>query len=191
MLNLNCASSEVTQGLRTGFPGGSIGKESACNAGDPGSIPGLECKSRIRLSNETTKNSGVGGRGQCLRILVRSRENLPVTLARGYPLGSCGPICNRAKQHVARRRAVWSVDGTRSMVAAGSVSASMTAPSRGGLSSSKSRGWSSPSAIALPVCIPRRENVTRPTCGSESLPPRAAAAAEAGERSVNPQTNCV
>ena len=25
-----------------GFPGGSDGKESACNAGDPGSIPGLE-----------------------------------------------------------------------------------------------------------------------------------------------------
>ena len=25
----------------TGFPGGSDGKESACNAGDPGSIPGL------------------------------------------------------------------------------------------------------------------------------------------------------
>ena len=24
-----------------GFPGGSAGKESACNAGDPGSIPGL------------------------------------------------------------------------------------------------------------------------------------------------------
>ena len=24
-----------------GFPGGSGGKESACNAGDPGSIPGL------------------------------------------------------------------------------------------------------------------------------------------------------
>ena len=24
-----------------GFPGGSDGKESACNAGDPGSIPGL------------------------------------------------------------------------------------------------------------------------------------------------------
>ena len=24
----------------TGFPGGSAGKESACNAGDPGSIPG-------------------------------------------------------------------------------------------------------------------------------------------------------
>ena len=24
-----------------GFPGGSVGKKSACNAGDPGSIPGL------------------------------------------------------------------------------------------------------------------------------------------------------
>ena len=27
--------------MMTGFPGGSAGKESACNAGDPGSIPGL------------------------------------------------------------------------------------------------------------------------------------------------------
>ena len=27
--------------LTCGFPGGSDGKESACNAGDPGSIPGL------------------------------------------------------------------------------------------------------------------------------------------------------
>ena len=28
-------------GLTLGFPGGSDGKESACNTGDPGSIPGL------------------------------------------------------------------------------------------------------------------------------------------------------
>ena len=28
--------------LNMGFPGGSDGEESACNAGDPGSIPGLE-----------------------------------------------------------------------------------------------------------------------------------------------------
>ena len=27
-------------GIHQGFPGGSNGKESACNAGDPGSIPG-------------------------------------------------------------------------------------------------------------------------------------------------------
>ena len=26
--------------VRSGFPGGPVGKESACNAGDPGSIPG-------------------------------------------------------------------------------------------------------------------------------------------------------
>ena len=29
-------------GYYLGFPGGSDGKESACNAGDPNSIPGLE-----------------------------------------------------------------------------------------------------------------------------------------------------
>ena len=28
-------------GSDVGFPGGSAGKESACNVGDPGSIPGL------------------------------------------------------------------------------------------------------------------------------------------------------
>ena len=28
-------------GFSLGFPGGSAGKESTCNAGDPGSIPGL------------------------------------------------------------------------------------------------------------------------------------------------------
>ena len=27
--------------INQGFPGSSVGKESACNAGDPGSIPGL------------------------------------------------------------------------------------------------------------------------------------------------------
>ena len=28
--------------IRKGFPGGSVGKEPACNAGNPGSIPGSE-----------------------------------------------------------------------------------------------------------------------------------------------------
>ena len=28
--------------VTVGFPGGSDGKASACNAGDPGSVPGLE-----------------------------------------------------------------------------------------------------------------------------------------------------
>ena len=30
------------KGLNLGFPGSSVGKESACNAGHPGSIPGWE-----------------------------------------------------------------------------------------------------------------------------------------------------
>ena len=31
----------MSQGKNMGFPDSSVGKESACNAGDPGSIPGL------------------------------------------------------------------------------------------------------------------------------------------------------
>ena len=34
-----------------GFPGSSTGKESACNAGDPGSIPGSESSSGEGLGN--------------------------------------------------------------------------------------------------------------------------------------------
>ena len=32
----------TSSNLNLGFPGGSVGKESACNAGDQGSIPGSE-----------------------------------------------------------------------------------------------------------------------------------------------------
>ena len=40
--SLQSASAGSMPGLRNelGFPGGSAGKESACSAGDPGSIPG-------------------------------------------------------------------------------------------------------------------------------------------------------
>ena len=38
---LNGIVTQKSQGLPPFFPGGSDGKESACNAGDPGSIPGL------------------------------------------------------------------------------------------------------------------------------------------------------
>ena len=34
--------SEIKLPISTGFPGSSAGKESNCNAGDPGSIPGSE-----------------------------------------------------------------------------------------------------------------------------------------------------
>ena len=38
-----------------GFPGGSVSKESACNAGDPGSIPG----SGDPLEKETATHSSI------------------------------------------------------------------------------------------------------------------------------------
>ena len=54
------------------FPGGSGGKESACNAGDTGSIPGSERSSRVGngnlpqyscLENPTDDEPAVGGHG--------------------------------------------------------------------------------------------------------------------------------
>ena len=38
---MDCILDYVIDLLLMGFPGGSDGKESACNAGDPGSIPGM------------------------------------------------------------------------------------------------------------------------------------------------------
>ena len=51
-----------------GFPCGSVGKESACNAGDPSSIPGLE----------------------------RSADRLPTPVFLGFPCGSANKesACN-------------------------------------------------------------------------------------------------
>ena len=48
---------------RLGFPGGSVGKESACNAGDPGSIPGF-------------------------RKICWRRDRLPTPVFLGFPCGS-------------------------------------------------------------------------------------------------------
>ena len=54
--------------LSQGFPGGSDGKESACNAGDPGSIPGSgrspgeENDNPLQYSH--LENSMDGGAGQ-------------------------------------------------------------------------------------------------------------------------------
>ena len=50
------------------FPGGSVGKESACNEGDPGSVPGSERSPREGNSNplqhsclENSMDRGAGG----------------------------------------------------------------------------------------------------------------------------------
>ena len=63
--------------LLQGFPHSSVGKESTCNAGDPGSIPGLG------------RSPGVG------KISWR-RHRLPTPVFLGFPCGSAGkePACN-------------------------------------------------------------------------------------------------
>ena len=50
----------------TGFPDSSVGKESACNAGDPGSIPGLGSP------------------------LEKGQATLPTPVLLGFPCGSTG-----------------------------------------------------------------------------------------------------
>ena len=40
MVSFIAVSDKLNLALSMGFPGGSDGKESACSAGDPGSIPG-------------------------------------------------------------------------------------------------------------------------------------------------------
>ena len=45
LLNTAPSSLQVITTIRCWFPGDSVGKESACNAGDPGSIPGSRSSS--------------------------------------------------------------------------------------------------------------------------------------------------
>ena len=48
--------------MTLGFPGGSVGKESACNAGDPGLIPGREdSPGEVFLSGEFQGQRSLAG----------------------------------------------------------------------------------------------------------------------------------
>ena len=62
--------------LFTGFPGGSDGKESACNAGDPGSIPG-------------SGSSPGGGHGNPLQYSFLPAESHGQRSLAGYSLWGC------------------------------------------------------------------------------------------------------
>ena len=67
--------------IKPGFPGGSNGKESACNAGDLGSIPGLGISPGEGSSNplqySCLKNSmGGGAWWATVRGVVKSRTRL-------------------------------------------------------------------------------------------------------------------
>ena len=57
--------------LFTGFPGGSAGKESACNAGDLGSIPGLG-RSPGEGNGYPLQNSGLENSMDCVRGVTES-----------------------------------------------------------------------------------------------------------------------
>ena len=56
-----------------GFPGGSDGKESACSAGDPGSIPGL---------------------GDLLEKVRATHSSIPAAAAAAKSLQSCPALCD-------------------------------------------------------------------------------------------------
>ena len=65
-----------------GFPGGSAGKESACNAGDLGSIPGLE-RSPAEGSGYPLQYSGLENSMKSLEQLSLHRVNLFTDLGTG------------------------------------------------------------------------------------------------------------
>ena len=93
-----------------GFPGGSAGKESACNAGDPGSIPelgrsagkGMGCPlqySWASLVAQLVKNSPTMQEtwfNSWVRRSHRRRDRLPTQVFLGFPGGSAGKesACN-------------------------------------------------------------------------------------------------
>ena len=71
--------------LRTGFPDSSVGKEFACNAGDPSSIPGLG-----RSSGE---GNGNPVQDSCLENAM-DRGDWQATVARvGHDLVTKPPLC--------------------------------------------------------------------------------------------------
>ena len=80
-----------------GFPGSSVGKESTCNAGDPGSIPGLgrsvgeglgcpfQCSRSFLVAQLVKESSCNAGDLGLIPGLGRSSEN-----GQGYPLQYSG-----------------------------------------------------------------------------------------------------
>ena len=88
--------------MRKGFPGSSAGKESSCNAGDPGLIPAsgrspgerissVQSLSRVRLS--ATPWTAAGQASLSItnsRSLLKDGDRLPTAVFLGFPGGSDG-----------------------------------------------------------------------------------------------------
>ena len=70
-----------------GFPGSSAGKESACNAGDPGSIPGLG-RSAEEGKGYPLQYSGLGNSLDCtVHGVAKSQTRLSVFHFQGQEFG--------------------------------------------------------------------------------------------------------
>ena len=67
-LKLLLSLKEGSQRGSRGFPGGSVGKESACNVRDPSSIPGLE--------RSAGKGIGYPVQYSCASLVAQLRKNL-------------------------------------------------------------------------------------------------------------------
>ena len=65
-----CESLNFQETYHLGFPGSSAGKESACNAGDPGSIPGL--------GRSSEKGIGYPLQSSWASLMAQLVKNLPV-----------------------------------------------------------------------------------------------------------------
>ena len=82
-----------------GFPGGSVGKESACNVGDLGSIPGLE------------RSSG-GGHGYLLQYSCLENLHGQRSLV-GYSPWACKELDMTEILSIAQHSSFWVVEGRR------------------------------------------------------------------------------
>ena len=78
-----------------GFPDSSVGKESTCNAGDPGSIPGSICWRRDRLPTQVFLGFPCGSAGKESTCIAGDPGSIPGLgrspgEGKGYPLQCSG-----------------------------------------------------------------------------------------------------
>ena len=76
-----------------GFPGGSDSKESTCNVGDLGSIPGLGRslgEGKASLMAQVVKNPPAMQFDSWVGKIRWRRERLPTPVSLGFPCGSAG-----------------------------------------------------------------------------------------------------
>ena len=83
-----------------GFPGGSAGKKSACNAGDLGSVPGLE-RSPGERKGYPLQYSGLENSMDCI---VHGVAKSQTRLSNFHFTSLPSPGISRLKDHLAKRK---------------------------------------------------------------------------------------